>query len=110
VKAPATPAPARRAVVTVPATTAPRISTGRAAGPSVLEGAERLRDDVLQSKLSHPDPWTYTPKARGWADRAQALVDRLASGEPETAARQALDALRAEVEADRDFQDARRLF
>jgi len=40
--------------------------------------AERLRDDILRSKLTHPDPWTYGAKARAWGERAQALVEEIA--------------------------------
>ena len=77
-----------------------------AAQPSLLQRAERLRDDILRSKLSHPDPWTYTPKAHAFGDRAQRIVDDAAAGRDP---RRALDALAAEVEGDRDYQEARRL-
>jgi hypothetical protein len=100
--APSKPAPAagRRTVpVTRPASP----------GPTLLEQAERLRDEIQRTKLCHPDPWTYTAKARGWGQRAQALVDRIAGGGNGAADREALESLRAEVEADRDFQEARRL-
>jgi len=80
------------------------------AEPDWLERAERLRDAVLRSKLCHPDPWRYTPKARGWAARAQQIVDQIATEGDAAAHRRALEALVAEVEGDPDFEDARRLF
>jgi hypothetical protein len=80
------------------------------AAPTVLERAERLRDEVLKSKLCHPDPWNYTPKARAWGERAQRIVDIIASGEDADAHRRELEAFAAEVEGDPDFQEARRLF
>lgn len=79
------------------------------APPTLLEEAERFRDEIQRTKLCHPDPWAYTPKARGWAQQAQALVDRIATGDQGGGARDALARLRAEVEGDRDFQEARRL-
>jgi hypothetical protein len=80
------------------------------AGPSLLEQAERLRDEIQRSKLTHPDPWTYGVKARAWGVRAQALVDQLAVRGDDTTTRRALVALEAEVQGNRDFQEARRLF
>jgi hypothetical protein len=80
-----------------------------AAGPTLGEQAERLRDDILRSKLTHPDPWRYAPKARGWGERVQVLVVQTVGGET-PATRRALEALAAEVLEDRDFQEARRLF
>lgn len=80
------------------------------AGPSLLEQAERLRDEIQRSKLTHPDPWTYGAKARTWGVRAQALVDQLATRGDDTATRHALVTLEAEVQGSRDFQEARRLF
>jgi hypothetical protein len=74
----------------------------------LLEQAERLRDAVLASKLSAPDPWTYTPKARGWTQRAQAIVEDVARSGDAPAARSALQALRTEIEADADYQEAHR--
>jgi hypothetical protein len=80
------------------------------AEPSLLERAERLRDDLLRSKLTHPDPWSYTAKARAWAERAQTLVQdiAIASQTPELHAMVAK--LAAEVENDPDYQKARQLF
>jgi hypothetical protein len=80
------------------------------AEPTLLERAERLRDDVLRSKLTHPDPWNYTAKARAWGERMQALVEEIAvAGQtPELHARFAT--LSAEVEGDSDFRRARQLF
>ena len=58
------------------------------AGPALEEQAERLRDDILRSKLTHPDPWRYAPKARGWGERVQVLVVQTVGGEtPATAPR-----------------------
>ena len=81
-----------------------------AAGPSLGEHAERLRDEIQQSKLSHPDPWRYAAKARGWGERAQVLVELIAVRGDTASARGSLEALAAELEGDRDFQEARRLF
>ena len=78
-----------------------------AAEPSPLERAERLRDDIQRSKVTHSDPWSYTAKARAWGERAQRLVDDGAAGRD---VRRAVAALAAEVEGDRDFREARRLF
>jgi hypothetical protein len=80
------------------------------AGPAFGERAERLRDEILRSKLTHPDPWTYAPKARAWGERAQVIVETIViQGHTPTLLR-TLEALDAEVQRDRDFQEARRLF
>jgi hypothetical protein len=97
-----TKSPARHVVSPVRPSSAP-------AGPSLAEQAERLRDEILRSKLTHPDPWRYAPKARGWGERVQVLVVQTA-GTPTPAARRALETLIEEILADRDFQEARRLF
>ena len=78
--------------------------------PSLLERAERLRDAVLKSKLCHPDPWRYTPKARAWSQRAQQIVELIDTEGDTDAHRRAFEALGAEVEGDPDFREARRLF
>ena len=97
------PAPPKRAAATArPAATA--------AGPSLGEHAERLRDEIQQSKLSHPDPWRYAAKARGWGERAQVLVELIAARGDTASARGSYEALAAELARDRDFQEARRLF
>jgi hypothetical protein len=80
------------------------------AEPSLLERAERLRDDLLRSKLTHPDPWTYTTKARAWGEQAQALVEEIAIAGQTPALRTTVAKLEAEVEGDADFQKARQLF
>jgi hypothetical protein len=80
------------------------------AGPTLEEHAERLRDEILRSKLTHPDPWRYAPKAREWGERGQALVERIAAEGDTPATRRALETLDAELRGDRDFQEARRLF
>ena len=102
-KAPA-PAPPKRAAEAA-ARPAPS-----AAAPSLEARAEHLRDQIQQSKLSHPDPWRFGAKARGWGERAQVLVELIAARGDTASARGSLDALAAEVEGDRDFQEARRLF
>jgi hypothetical protein len=102
----AKPAPKARAAA--PATRA--AAPARSAGPGLMELAERLRDDILRSKHTHPDPWAYGAKARPWGERAQTLVDQIASSGDTGATRRALEALDGEVQRDRDFQEARRLF
>jgi hypothetical protein len=82
----------------------------RPAGPTLGEHAERLRDEIHRSKLTHPDPWRYAAKARPWGERAQVLVELITVRGETAAARSSLEALVAELEADRDFQEARRLF
>jgi hypothetical protein len=94
------PAPPKRSPAAPPAP----------AGPALGEQAERLRDEILRSKLTHPDPWRYTPKARAWGERAQTLVDQLAAGRQASGAQRDLEALARELQADRDFQEARRIF
>jgi hypothetical protein len=112
-KAPAAAPPKRAAA---PASAPPKraAATARpafaAAGPSLGEHAERLRDEIQQSKLSHPDPWRYAAKARGWGERAQVLVELITVRGDTAAARGSLEALAAELQGDRDFQEARRLF
>ena len=101
-KAPAAAAPKRAAA---PARPAPA-----SAGPSLGERAERLRDEIQRSKLSHPDPWRYAAKARGWGERAQVLVELITVRGDTASARGSFEALAAELDGDRDFQEARRLF
>jgi hypothetical protein len=112
---PAAKAPTKpTAKVTAPAAPKRAPATARsaapAAGPSLGEHAERLRDEIQQSKLSHPDPWRYSAKARGWGERAQVLVELIAVRGDTASARGSYEALAAELEGDRDFQEARRLF
>jgi hypothetical protein len=64
----------------------------------------------VRSKLTHPNPWDYTVKARAWAHRAEQIESDLVKGREFEAARRALSALTAEVEGDPDFQAARRIF
>jgi hypothetical protein len=97
-KAPARPAAPARAA-------APRAAA--ASMPSAIGRAERLREDIQRSKMTHPDPWGYAAKARGWSDRAERLVADAQTGRD---VRAALDALTAELDADREFREARRLF
>lgn len=80
------------------------------AEPTLLERAERLRDDILRSKLTHPDPWTYTAKARAWGGRVQALVEEIASAGQTPTLHAAVEKFSAEVAGDPDFQRARQLF
>jgi hypothetical protein len=97
---------ARRAAAAKPAAR----TAAAATGPSLLERAERLRDEVLRSKMTHPDPWRYTTKARGFATRAQGLVDQISRDGGSAASERAVAALVAELAADRDFQEAKALF
>ena len=80
------------------------------AEPGLSERAERLRDEILRSKLTHPNPWAYAGKARAWGDRAQNVLEMIVVRGDTAAVRATLDALDAELQRDRDFQEARRLF
>jgi hypothetical protein len=82
----------------------------RPAELSLLERGEHLRDDLLRSNLTHPDPWSYTAKARAWAERAQALVEEIALAGETPALQATVAKLTAEVEGDAGFQKARELF
>jgi hypothetical protein len=82
--------------------------TRPAASASLLERAKTLRDLIEQSKLTAANPWSYTIKAREWTRRAQAIVDEVARGSDGAAMTQRLEAVRAEVDGDADFQEARR--
>ena len=94
-----------RGAVTLPPVVRP---AHRPVEPSLLERAERLRDAIQTSKLTAPDPWPYAGKARGWTQRAQALVEDVARRGDTRATRRAIDTLTAEVEGDRDYQEALR--
>ena len=91
-KAATAAAPPKRAAATARPASA-------AAGPSLGEHAERLRDEIQRSKLSHPDPWRYAAKARGWGERAQVLVELIAVRGDTASARGSLEALAAELAA-----------
>jgi hypothetical protein len=80
------------------------------AGLSLGERARQLHEEITRSKLTHPDPWRYADKARGWGERAQVIVEVIAVRGDTASARGSLEALLAEVDRDRDFQEARRLF
>jgi hypothetical protein len=80
------------------------------ASPSLLEQAMALRDAIQRSKLTAHDPWGYTAKARGWLTRVEALVARVGTEADAAVTRKGVETLRGEVESDRDFQEARRLF
>ena len=69
-----------------------------------------MREQIQRSKLTHPDPWTYGAKARGWGDRVQVLVEQITVQGESPAAQRTIEALDAEIQGDRDFQEARRLF
>ena len=111
---PAGKAPVKAAQAKPSKSAKPARSTGRAAaapsGPALGEQAAQLRDDILRSKLTHPDPWRYAGKARGWGERAQVIVEVIAVRGDTASARGSLEALLAEIDRDRDFQEARRLF
>jgi hypothetical protein len=76
----------------------------------LADRAQQLREEITRSKLTHPDPWRYADKARGWGERAQVIVEVIAVRGDTASARTSLEALLAEVDRDRDFQEARRLF
>jgi hypothetical protein len=107
--APAKAVPAKAAAAAKQTVRASRPDTAPVEAP-LAERAERLRDEILRSKLTHPDPWTYAPKARAWGERAQTLVEQIARAGSSSAAVRSFETLAAEIERDRDFQDARRLF
>jgi hypothetical protein len=112
-KAPAAKAPATKPAAKQPTKPAPRASAPArpaAPEPALVEQARSLREAVERSKQTAPDPWGYTAKARGWLQRTDQVFDRIAASADVAGARKALDTLRAEVEGDRDFQAARRLF
>ena len=93
-----------------PAATAARPAAPRrgaaSRAPSLAERALSLRDAIQHSKLTAANPWDYTAKARKWEARAE----RLLAGAETAETHKALETLAAEVEGDRDFQEARRLF
>jgi hypothetical protein len=78
--------------------------------PSLLEQAEGLRDAILRSRLSHPEPWSYTPRTHSWGLEAQRIIDEIAEGKDIDTCRRAYEVLAAKVEGDPEFQTARRLF
>jgi hypothetical protein len=79
-------------------------------GLPVDERARQLHADIARSKLTHPDPWRYAAKARGWGERAQVIVELITVRGETASALSSLEALVAELDKDRDFQEARRLF
>jgi hypothetical protein len=79
-------------------------------GLPVDERARQLHADIARSKLTHPDPWRYAAKARGWGERAQVIVELITIRGETASALSSLEALVAELDKDRDFQEARRLF
>jgi hypothetical protein len=114
---PADKAPARSAVKAAPKAAPPAkraVAESRPASPptlhSLTDQVERLREQIQRSKLTHPDPWTYGAKARGWGDRVQILVEQITVKGESPAAQRTIEALDAEIQGDRDFQEARRLF
>lgn len=111
----AAPRPAAKAAKKAPVKAAAQrpaapTSAPASAGPGLSERAERLRDEILRSKLTHPDPWAYAAKARAWGDRAQSLLEMIVVRGDTAAVRATFEALDAELQRDRDFQEARRLF
>ena len=114
---PAGKAPARTAAKAAPKAAPPAkraVAESRPASPptrhSLTDQVERLREQIQRSKLTHPDPWTYGAKARGWGDRVQVLVEQITVQGESPAAQRTIEALDAEIQGDRDFQEARRLF
>ena len=103
---PAAAAPAPLPALAPPATLAVLLP----AEPTLLQRAERLRDDIIRSKLTHPDPWSYTAKARAWGQRIQTLVEEIAVAGQTPALHEAVAEFSAEVESDPDFQAARQVF
>ena len=96
------PAPGRRAA-------SPAVAPARRAAPlPLLERGKALRDAIQLSKLTAPDPWSYTGRARTWLGRVERLLDRISAGVETAEMRKAIETLAAEVEGDRDFQEARR--
>jgi outer membrane biosynthesis protein TonB len=89
---------------------APAQPATRTHGAGLHERARRLHEEILRSKLTHPNPWTYAPKARAWGERAQVLVELIVVQGHTPGALRTLETLHAEVERDHDFQQARRLF
>jgi hypothetical protein len=113
---PAGRAPTKETIAKAPPKAAP--AAKRAVAPSrpvpahysLTDQVERLREEIQRSKLTHPDPWTYGTKARGWGDRVQILVAQVAVEGDSPAVQRTIEALDAEVQGDRDSQEARRLF
>ena len=99
----ATRAPERRGTVPVVAPVRREV-----APPSLLEQAKALRDSVQESKLTARDPWGYTAKARTWQERVEQLLDRITANVDAAATRKSVEALRAEIEGDRDYQESQR--
>lgn len=113
---PAAKAPVAKAPVAKPAARPPQpaprsAAPARQAAPTpLLEQARSLREAIERSKLTAPDPWGYTTKARGWIQRADQVLSRIESSADAAGTRKTLETLRGEIEGDRDFQAARRLF
>ena len=102
--------PAGKAAKSAPAKATSSSTRAASAGPNLGERAERLRDEILRSKLTHPDPWAYAAKARAWGERAQVIVETIVMRGDSPGTLRTLEELLAEVEGDRDFLAARRLF
>jgi hypothetical protein len=85
-------------------------TTALHAGLPLGDRARQVHEEITRSKLTHPDPWRYAPKARDWGERAQVIVELIAVPSETASALSSLEALVAELESDRDFQEARRLF
>lgn len=103
---PAAAAPAPLPALAPPAT----LAALPPAEPTLLQRAERLRDDIIRSKLTHPDPWSYTAKARAWGQQVQTLVEEIAAAGQTPTLHEAVAEFSAEVESDPDFQAARQVF
>src|SRR5215472_14722178 len=79
-----TPAPRPKVVAAAPERARPAASRPTAPPEPVaaplLDRATRLFDDIQRSKVTHPDPWGYTTKARSWSERAERLVTDATAG------------------------------
>ena len=105
----ATPAATRAAAPTRIVAPASRSAPPPLRPLTLLEQTEHLRNEIHRTKLSHPDPWSYTARARAWGERAQQLVEAIATSGESPDRRRAFKALSAEVQADKDFRLARDL-
>lgn len=104
---PEAPAPTEQPAAPAVPGGAPATPVGDAAAPPGRwqDRARTFRETLERTKHTAPDPWAYTAKVRGWVRRLEGLWERPEDG---AAASRELEALVAEIEADPDFQEARR--